>query len=55
MLRGSFLHTTSQRGKGYIAYRLPKAKMGLKTMWPRRCNNIHNRAEEIILHERIYS
>ena len=23
--------------------------------WVRRCNNIHNRAEEIILHEIIYS
>jgi hypothetical protein len=23
--------------------------------WVRRCNNIHNRAEEIILHEMIYS
>ena len=23
--------------------------------WVQRCNNIHNRAEEIILHERIYS
>jgi hypothetical protein len=22
--------------------------------WVRRCNNIHNRAEEIILHEMIY-
>ncbi|MCQ4702279.1 TnpV protein, partial [[Ruminococcus] gnavus] len=23
--------------------------------WVQRCNNIHNRAEEIILHEMIYS
>ena len=23
--------------------------------WVRRCNNIHNRAEEIVLHEMIYS
>ena len=23
--------------------------------WVRRCNNIHNRAEEIVLHEIIYS
>ena len=34
MLRGGFLHTTSERGEGYIAYKLPKEKMGLKTMWP---------------------
>ena len=23
--------------------------------WVQRCNNIHNRAEEIVLHEMIYS
>ena len=23
--------------------------------WVRRCNNIHNRAEEIVLHEMIYA
>ena len=23
--------------------------------WVKRCNNIHNRAEEIVLHEMIYS
>ena len=34
MLRGGFLHTTSARGEGYIAYKLPREKMGLKTMWP---------------------
>ncbi len=34
MLRGGFLHTTSQRGEGYIAYKLPGEKLGLKTMWP---------------------
>ena len=34
MLRGGFLHTTSERGEGYIAYKLPKEKMGLKTMCP---------------------
>ena len=37
MLRGGFLHTTSERGEGYIAYKLPKEKMGLKTMWPIVC------------------
>ena len=34
MLRGGFLHTTSQRGEGYIAYKLPGEKMGFPTMWP---------------------
>ena len=34
MLRGGFLHTTSQRGEGYIAYKLPKETLGFKTMWP---------------------
>ena len=37
MLRGGFLRTTSERGEGYIAYKLPKEKMGLKTMWPIAC------------------
>ena len=32
VLRGGFLYTTSERGEGYIAYKLPKEKMGLKTM-----------------------
>ena len=27
----------------------------MQMKWVRRCNNIHNRAEEIILHEIIYS
>lgn len=34
MLRGGFLHTTSERGEGYIAYKLPKKKLGWRTMWP---------------------
>ena len=37
-----FLHTTSERGEGYIAYKLPKEKMGLKTMWPIACGMLHN-------------
>ena len=37
VLRGGFLHTTSERGEGYIAYKLPKEKMGLKTMRPIAC------------------
>ena len=42
VLRGGFLHTTSERGEGYIAYKLPKEKMGLKTMWPIACGMLHN-------------
>ena len=34
MLRGGFLHTTSERGEGYIAYKLPKQKLGFQTLWP---------------------
>ena len=30
------------RGEGYIAYKLPKEKMGLKTMWPIACGMLHN-------------
>lgn len=37
MLRGGFLHATGERGEGYIAYKLPKEKMGLKTMWTIAC------------------
>ena len=42
VLRGGFLYTTSERGEGYIAYKLPKEKMGLKTMWPIACGMLHN-------------
>jgi len=42
VLRGGFLHTTGEQGEGYIAYKLPKEKMGLKTMWPIACGMLHN-------------
>ena len=42
VLRGDFLHTISERGEGYIAYKLPKEKMGLKTMWPIVCGMLRN-------------
>lgn len=42
MLQGGFLHTTSEQGEGYIVYKLPKEKMGLKTMWPIACGMLHN-------------
>ena len=34
MLRGGFLHAVSERGEGYIAYKLPKQKLGFKVLWP---------------------
>ena len=34
MLRGGFLHTTSERGEGYIAYKLPREKLSIRTLWP---------------------
>ena len=34
VLRGGFLHTTSERGEGYIAYKLPKEKLGIRTLLP---------------------
>ena len=34
MLQGGFLHTTSERGEGYIAYKLPKEKLCVRTLWP---------------------
>ena len=34
MLRGGFLHTTSERGEGYIAYKLPGVKLGFRTLYP---------------------
>ena len=42
VLQGGFLHTTSEQGEGYIAYKLPKEKMGLRTMWPIACGMLHN-------------
>ena len=30
------------RDRGYIAYKLPKEKMSLKTMWPIACGMLHN-------------
>ena len=39
---GQMLYATSERGEGYIAYKLPKEKMGLKTMWPIACGMLHN-------------
>ena len=42
MLRGGFLHTASECGEGYIAYKLPKEKIRLKTMLPIAKGMLHN-------------
>ena len=34
MLRGGFLYATSERGEGFIAYKLPKEKLGIGTLCP---------------------
>ena len=42
MLRGGFLHTTSERGEGYIAYKLPEVKLGFRTLCPIAKGMLHN-------------
>ena len=42
MLRGGFLHTTSERSEGYIAYKLPREKLGFQTLWPIAKGMLHN-------------
>ena len=42
MLRGSFLYATSERGEGYIAYKLPREKLGFRTVWPIAQGMLHN-------------
>ena len=50
VLRGGFLHTISERGEGYIAYKLPKEKMGLKTMWPIAKGMLRNSSLKRLMH-----
>ena len=42
MLRGGLLHTTSERREGYIAYKLPKAKLSIGTLSPIVKGMLHN-------------
>ena len=42
VLQCGFLHTTSERSEGYIAYKLPKEKVGLGTMWHIACGMLRN-------------
>ena len=34
MLRGGFLYAAGERSEGFIAYKLPEERLGLKTLWP---------------------
>ena len=42
VLRGGFLHTTSERGEGYIAYKLSKQKLGIRALLPIACGMLRN-------------
>ena len=50
MLRGGFLHTTSARGEGYIAYKLPKEKLGVKVLWPIAKGMLRNSSLKRLVH-----
>ena len=49
MLRGGFLHATGERGEGYIAYKLPKEKIGFRTMWPIACAMLRSSTPRCLL------
>ena len=56
------LHPLGAVGRDYIIEEMKAAegvteelKRTCQMEWVQRCNNIHNRAEEIVLHEMIYS
>ena len=51
MLRGGLLHTTaSERGEGYIAYKLPKRKLGVRTLWPIAKGMLRNSSLKRLVH-----
>lgn len=50
VLRGGFLHTTSERGEGYIAYKLPKQKLGVRTLWPIAKGMLRNSSLKRLVH-----
>ena len=55
MLRGGFLHTTSERGEGYIAYKRPKEKLGFKTLWPIATGMLHNSSMKRLMRFAIFA
>ena len=50
VLRGGFLHTTGERGEGYIAYKLPKQKLGVRTLWPIAKEMLRNSSLKRLVH-----
>lgn len=50
VLRGGFLHTTGERGEGYIAYKLPKQKLGVRTLWPIAKGMLRNSSLKRLVH-----
>ena len=50
VLRGGFLHTISERGEGYIAYKLPKQKLGVRTLWPIAKGMLRNSSLKRLMH-----
>ena len=50
VLRGGFLHTTGERGEGYIAYKLPKRKLGVRTLWPIAKGMLRNSSLKRLVH-----
>ena len=52
MLRGGLLHTTttSERGEGYIAYKLPKQKLDVRTLWPIAKGMLRNSSLKRLVH-----
>ena len=49
VLRGGFLHTTGERGEGYIAYKLPKQKLGIRALLPIARGMLHNSTPKRLL------
>ena len=50
VLRGGFLHTTGERGEGYIAYKPPKQKLGVRTLWPIAKGMLRNSSLKRLMH-----
>ena len=50
VLRGGFLHTISEQGEGYIAYKLPKQKLGVRTLWPIAKGMLRNSSLKRLMH-----
>ena len=49
VLQVGFLHTTGERGEGYIAYKLPKQKLGIRALLPIARGMLHNSTPKRLL------